>query len=351
MRFSNRWRTIRGSVNVVGRTRLTVRGGAHKARLLNAALVVALALTVLGCGGSPSDSSDGATDGAATMSRVFGGGSEGTTDGPAYTPPQDVMLSPAAITASDATDWGTIDTSTTTDGYVTVAVTNTERIKFQVICGDMSYNYDVPGDGTPVTCPLNMGNGFYTFRVMQNTSGDNYVELNSSDADVTLANEFTPFLRPSTIVRYDDGSACVAKARELVAPAANQGDALQAVCNFVIGHVSYDNDKASKVANVTGYLPNPDETLATGKGICFDYAALGAAMLRSQGIPAKVMTGYVSPEDVYHAWMSVYIDGSWHNVQFSVDPKTWTRVDLTFAAGASAGLVGDGKEYTDRYTY
>lgn len=310
-----------------------------------------LALVVPGCGGGGSGTAEAATDGAAALPSLFGGPDEGKTDGPAYTPPQDVMLSPAAISSSDATDWGTIDTSTTTDGYVTVAVTNTERIKFQVICGDMSYNYDVPGDGTPVTCPLNMGNGYYTFRVMQNTSGDNYVELNSSDADVTLSNEFFPFLRPSTIVRYDSGSNCVAKARDLVSSAANQGDALQAVCNFVIHNVKYDNDKAAQVANVTGYLPNPDETLSTGKGICFDYAALGAAMLRSQGIPARVMTGYVSPENVYHSWMSVYIDGSWHNVQFTVDPKTWTRVDLTFASGASAGLVGDGKEYTDRYTY
>ena len=327
-----------------------MRGEAHKARYLAVALAMTLALAMSACGGG-SGAAEAVADGASAVSRALGGPDAGKTDGPSYTPPQDVMLSPAAITSADATDWGTIDTSTASDGYVTVSVTNTERIKFQVICGDMSYNYDVPGDGTPVTCPLNMGNGWYTFRVMQNTSGDNYVELNAAESEVTLSSEFSPFLRPSTIVRYDKESSCVSKARELVSSAANQGDALQAGCNFVIGHVSYDNEKASEVANVTGYLPNPDETLATGKGICFDYAALGAAMLRSQGIPAKVMTGYVSPEDVYHAWMSVYIDGSWHNVQFSVDPKTWTRVDLTFAAGASAGLVGDGKEYTDRYTY
>ena len=42
------------------------------------------------------------------------------------------------------------------------------------------------------------------------------------------------------------------------------------------------------------------------KGICFDYAALMTAMLRSQGIPTKLEIGYSG--EVYHAWISTYID-------------------------------------------
>ena len=99
-------------------------------------------------------------------------------------------------------------------------------------------------------------------------------------------------------------------------------------------------------------MPNPDATLAEGKGICFDYVSLGAAMLRSLGIPTKIVTGYVSPDSIYHAWNLVYLDGSWKSVEVSVDPNTWTRIDLTFAAaGGSGKTVGDAKEYTDRYTY
>ena len=75
-------------------------------------------------------------------------------------------------------------------------------------------------------------------------------------------------------------------------------------------------------------------------------------MLRSIGLPARVMTGYVSPGDLYHSWTMVYIDGSWKTVQFSVNPKKWTRMDLTFAAGSgSKKTVGDGNTYTDRYMY
>lgn len=75
-------------------------------------------------------------------------------------------------------------------------------------------------------------------------------------------------------------------------------------------------------------------------------------MLRSVGIPAQIVTGYVSPDDFYHAWIMVYIDGTWHSIQFTVDPKTWSRVDLTLAAteGGNA-YVGDGISYRDRYVY
>lgn len=330
-------------------------------RLARVILAAFLTLVLCSCNEPTAEATTtdtGATDAAATVSDgasaiegLFGGPSKGKTSGPSYTPPKDVWLSTAAISQDDASEWGTIDTSTLGWGYVTVAVVNSERIKFQVLCGDMSYNYDVPGDGTPVTCPLNMGDGYYTFRVMQNTSGNNYVELNAEGADVTIENEFYPFLMPNTICNYDAQSKCVKKAQELVKDAKNQGDALAAICNWVIANVTYDNDKAAKVVNATGYIPNPDETFSTGKGICFDFASLGAAMLRSQRIPARVMTGYVSPDEVYHSWICVYIDGTWQNVQFDVKSKTWSRVDLTFATGVNPGLVGDGKEYTDRYIY
>ena len=328
-----------------------MRMGDHITRFMRIVAVALLSLAITGCEDAESQVNQVFSEGTEAIGSLFSGPDPGTTDGPAYSLPSSVRLAPAAISSADATEWGTIDTSTVTDGYVTVSVINSQNIKFQVLCGEMSYNYDVPGDGTPVTCPINMGDGYYLFRVMQNTSGNNYVELNAVGADVWLPDSFSPFLCPSTIVKYDANSACVSKAYELAAGASNQGDVLAAVCNYIVSHVRYDNAKAKEVANVSGYLPNPDETLSTGKGICFDYSALGAAMLRSLGIPTKVMTGYVSPDDVYHAWIMVYIDGSWHNVQFNVESNTWSRMDLTFASGGSASLVGDGTDYTDRYTY
>ena len=143
----------------------------------------------------------------------------------------------------------------------------------------------------------------------------------------------------------------MAKARELTADASNQGEAVQRVCEFVVDNVAYDTTKAATLENATGYVPNPDETLATGKGVCFDYASLGAAMLRSLGFPTKVVTGYVSPGDLYHAWIMVYVDGSWQTGEFAVSADEWSRVDLTFAASSSTEFTGDGASYTERYVY
>jgi transglutaminase-like putative cysteine protease len=76
-------------------------------------------------------------------------------------------------------------------------------------------------------------------------------------------------------------------------------------------------------------------------------------MLRSQGIPTKVVFGYVSPDDLYHAWNMFYTEeDGWTAVEFRADPNSWNRIDLTFSAsGSDADFVGDGSNYTDVYQY
>src|SRR5699024_12562492 len=67
---------------------------------------------------------------------------------------------------------------------------SSDLLKFQVVCGETRYNYDLPGDGTPQVFPLQSGDGRYTFRVMQNTTEDKYVEICAVQAEVTLESEF-----------------------------------------------------------------------------------------------------------------------------------------------------------------
>jgi transglutaminase/protease-like cytokinesis protein 3 len=98
-------------------------------------------------------------------------------------------------------------------------------------------------------------------------------------------------------------------------------------------------------------VPNPDETLAAGTGICFDYSALAGAMLRSLGLPCKVVTGYVEPADIYHSWNLVYINDEWVGVSVAVQANTWSIVDTTFAASAGTVTAEDSADYTQRYVY
>ncbi len=244
-----------------------------------------------------------------------------------------------------------LDASCVDLGYVAVSATSDTRLKFQVIKDEVTYNYDLRPDGTPGIFPLQGGNGNYRFRVMENVVDKKYAELYAYSCDVRMLDEYQPFLRPSTYVSFSPDSACVKKAAELAAAAADELGIVSAVYNYVCGSITYDREKAASVKS--GYLPVPDETMSTGKGICFDYAALTAAMLRSQGIPTKMIFGYVAPQDLYHAWNMFYTPQSgWVTVSFEVRGDNWNRMDLTFSAnGADATFIGDGSNYSDVYFY
>jgi len=315
-------------------------GGAstRRALLVLSVLLVLVAGLASACGGAGGGGAGGAIGAGGASEPTGGAFTQPATGGePQPAPP---LVGETAIHAENASE-----------GYVIAGATSSARLKFQVTNGDQTYNYDLPNDGSQTVFPLNMGSGTYQFRIMQNTSGNNYVELSAESADVALHSEFSPFLLPNVFCNYNASSSCVSKAREVTADASNVGQVVKLVCEYVADSIAYDNDKADELAASTGYIPNPDETMATGKGVCFDYASLASAMLRSLGVPTKVVTGYVGSDQLYHAWIMVYIDGSWQSALFKVNPNTWSRCDVTFASTGSTQYVGDASAYTDRYTY
>lgn len=259
----------------------------------------------------------------------------------------------AEFSKADAENSGAnyIDLSHVEQGYIGASAENENKLKLQVSKDDLSYNYDLPNTGEPILVPVNMGDGIYTVRVMQNTTGDRYIELFSTTTDIALESEFAPFVRPNVFCNYGQDSACVKLANELCAGAADESAAFDAIYEYICDNIDYNYAKADRLATVTGYVPNPDETLSSGSGICFDYASLTAAMLRSQGIPTKILTGYVSPDNVYHAWDMIYINGSWVSLHISAQPGQWARADMTFAANGAGESIGDASAYADRYTY
>ena len=257
----------------------------------------------------------------------------------------------ASFDENQAEDFGNIlaDFSGLSRGYVAVRAKSDKRMKFQICCGEDKYNYDL-SDGEATVFPLNMGDGSYTFRLMEQVSGTKYACSWSGSFDVSMEDEFQPYLRTSQIVPYAESSDCVKLARELASACDTDAEMASAVYDYLVKNVKYDNKKAKTVQS--GYLPVPDETLKTGKGICFDYAALAAAMLRSVGIPCRLITGYVD-EETYHAWNSFYLKNQgWVTVEIKAQPKSWQRVDITFAAGGtSAEKLLNDERYTTRYVY
>lgn len=251
------------------------------------------------------------------------------------------------ITGEDAV----IDASECPRGVVRAASSVEKKRKLVVMANGQKHAYDLPGNGRSITAPLTYGNGEYEFDIMQNTQGDQYVSILELTREIKLNQEMTPFLVPNEFCKYGSSSRCARIARVIARQSDNQGEFTGRVCDFVMGALSYDRDKASLLQGGTGYVPHPDEALDAGKGICLDYASLCVAMFRSVGIPARIVCGTTSLSDDTHAWAEVWVDGAWSAHGMSTSPGRWSRLDLTFADQDAIGQAGNPVEYVDQYVY
>ena len=249
-----------------------------------------------------------------------------------------------------------IDHSNTRDGYVMIRFlqSTSKSLAVQVIGpSSVTYTYTLRADGRHEVFPLSDGNGRYTIRVLEQVEGSRFSLAISTEINVTLADEFAPFLRPNQYVNFNRDSRVVAKASELATGVDGMPARVSAIYNFVIQNISYDRELARTVQS--GYIPNVDAVLERGKGICFDYAALMTAMLRSLGIPTRLVIGYAG--DVYHAWIDVHSEETgWINSVIFFDGSNWHLMDPTFASTANQSaevmrFIGDGKNYSARYLY
>ena len=89
-------------------------------------------------------------------------------------------------------------------------------------------------------------------------------------------------------------------------------------------------------------------------GICFDYASLMTALLRTQKIPTKLVVGYSGT--AYHAWISVWTEEEgWIDGVIFFDGSVWHRMDPTFASSGAGDpeiqeFILNGN-YTVKYLY
>lgn len=102
-------------------------------------------------------------------------------------------------------------------------------------------------------------------------------------------------------------------------------------------------------ANTTTVTSTIDDLFEHGAGVCQDFAHLGVACLRSQGIPARYVSGYLETlpppgmqklvgADVSHAWVSAFVPGiGW----VDVDPTNDQFVNGRYIT------TGWGRDYSD----
>ena len=244
-----------------------------------------------------------------------------------------------------------VDLSDLSQGYL-VALSEDPDTKYHIQLLDpeqITYSYFIQGAAETVI-PLSGGDGDYSLTAYEQISGNQYAALFGNTFHVELENPFLPFLYPNQYVNFTPDSKACQLALSLLPEDAEELETLEKIYDYVISHVTYDEEKARTVQ--AGYLPDIDETLATGKGICFDYASLITAMLRSRDIPCKLQIGYTN--ELKHAWIDVYIRSiGWVNKVISFDGNTWKRMDPTLASAEGADLtdyIGYGTNYTVQFS-
>ena len=247
-----------------------------------------------------------------------------------------------------------IDYSNAAQGYVMACYDQSTdlRLKAQVKGPGATYTYNL----TPKTWaafPLSDGNGNYRITIYKNVQGSSYAAVLSLTIQVKLADEFAPFLHSNQYVDFDHAPKAVERAAQLTREISDPLKKVEVIYDYVVRELTYDRQLAATVKS--GYLPVLDRVLEKKSGICFDYAALMTGMLRSQGVPCKLVVGFAG--SAYHAWISVWSEQTgWVDGVIYFDGNHWQRMDPTFASSGKQSkaimeYIGDGKNYQAKYFY
>lgn len=153
-----------------------------------------------------------------------------------------------------------------------------------------------------------------------------------------VVDRWCEFLEQTSYV--DDAAAdparvgLVEELRALPTPA----DAIRAVVDEVHARMTYSS-------GVTTVLTTAHEAWAAKQGVCQDFSHAALSLLRTLGIPARYVSGYLHVEEdavgetvtgESHAWLETW-DGAWE----SYDPTNNRRV------GAAHITVARGRDYRD----
>ncbi|CFX88790.1 Transglutaminase-like [Syntrophomonas zehnderi OL-4] len=206
----------------------------------------------------------------------------------------------------------------------------------------ISYDYRLsPGE----TYPLQAGDGKYMIMIGQAKGGNRYELIAKEEISLSLSEPHIVFLQSIQLIDWNQETPAVVKARELVKSARSDQERVALVYDYIVKNITYDNQKARTVQ--IGYIPKLDQVYSQSTGICYDYAALTAAMLRSVGVPAKLVTGYHKNDPaVYHAWNQVYLR----------DSKQWITIDTTYdsiiiKAGQYTPMIKNAADYIPHKFY
>ena len=211
--------------------------------------------------------------------------------------------------------------------------------------GNWQYNCKQKGKST-VKAALTYGNGTYEIDVWTTLSSEAVGITRSTrkaKLTVTLNNvsKTGGFTLSTGEVAFSTGMHFIKKADEIAATCSNDFEKVSKIYAWLTDYLDY---KASDDYTALGlYTCDLDKVYNRGYGVCYDYAVILAAMLRSQGIPCKVVFGKYADSDGGHAWNEIYIcsNGSITTDRVDIVGNKWCRLDPTLSH------INSGKQSTD----
>lgn len=237
------------------------------------------------------------------------------------------------------------ETSVTDNGNGTfdVVYDNTEAAKVVVMVSkdSVDYKYYLSEGIVTEVIPMTLGNGTYTVRICKNIEGTRYSVRFSTTIEVELDDENEVFTNPNIIVDYETKEKAIKKAKSLCKDYTTDTKKISAIYKYLVKNYTYDYAKVDVIRSTVGYIPSVSQTYLDKMGICYDISSLFAAMLRSQGIVAKVVTGYTPAIETLHAWNEVY----------DSDKDKWYVIDVTsdiayYNAGVSYSMKKKASDYS-----
>ena len=232
-------------------------------------------------------------------------------------------------------------------GIISVKYTTSDtskKAKVLIQFGEQKYQYNIKNSSSFVNFPLQLGNGSYTVGVFEQIEGTKYAQVATTTVSLSLDDSSKVFLTSIQLINWGDKMNTVTLAKELTKSKKTENEKIEVLYEYMVQQFSYDFVKMKNVEY--DYIPVIDDVLKKKLGICYDYSAVFASMLRSQGIKCKLIMGYTVNVKEYHAWNDVYVG----------DKSKWVVVDTTFDSQMYANKVQykfekTAKDYQQSYEY
>ncbi|NLC04048.1 MAG: transglutaminase domain-containing protein [Tissierellia bacterium] len=189
------------------------------------------------------------------------------------------------------------------------------NMRIMVEKGSEKYYYSL--NNKEENLPIQLGDGTYTVKILQNVSGNRYKVLNKSNITVKGSNNLDVYLTSAQPVYWQGMDSVTSLSDNLTKSLSTDTEKVNAVYQYIIQNIKYDSNKINTIS--TDYVPQLENIISSKSGICYDYAALFAGMLRHQGIPTKLVKGYKNDMKEYHAWNEVLINGKWVIIDTTYD--------------------------------